>query len=115
MTHIQKARLLGFNASLQQRGVFLKVLPGGQTFKGLVHPITPENPEYTLGNYEREASQIHALRSDVKGIEIGVGTVIEEYDSDGVLAATHRVTKVSDHSRNIATVFSCESSGEELV
>jgi hypothetical protein len=104
VTPAQKARLLGFNASLIQRGVSLALQDSDSSFTALVQPVVPESGEFSLSNDTREAAKIHILRSAP-----GIGTVmVGSVFSDSVYL--YRVTKIDDQPANIAVVFFCEVS-----
>ena len=103
MTPAQKARLVGFTASLKLRGVSLTLRGTRYSFTALVEQTAPEHGEFSLSNETRTGSRVHIPR-DSEGVDqILVGSVLA---NEG---AAHRVTTVEDHPTNIAMMFVCES------
>jgi hypothetical protein len=103
LTPVQKARLVGFKASLAQRGILLSLQGTELSFNALVQPFVPDGGEFSVSNETRNASKIHVLR-DSPGIEqIAVGSVLADS------ATACRVTHIEDTPVNIALVFHCET------
>jgi hypothetical protein len=106
VTASQQLRLLGFNASLAQRGVVLEL--GELTFNALVEKVEPDRSEFSLSNETRDFSKVHILRSSPGVSEIEVGSALRDTASQVV----HRVTCVENHPSSIALVFHCETAPE---
>jgi hypothetical protein len=107
MTPQQEARLLGFNASLQQRGVLLKVRPAEtQVFYGLLEPVSASGGDRFAA--EREATRIHVLRTIINAFNLKPGMVLNQYDGARAVAG-HRIVAIEDNRANIAVVLTCET------
>lgn len=106
MTPAQQMRVLGFNASLSQRGVSLTF--ADVTFNALVEKVEPDRSEFSLSNETRDFSKVHILRTALKVTEVEVGSVLRDAEAKII----HRVTRIEDHPTNIALIFHCETTAE---
>ena len=106
MTPAQALRLEGFNASLTERGVSLRIHPAGATFTALVQPIVPDGGEFQVGEgVERESSKVHVLRT---ALPVGWKVGASLFDADA--NRYHRIERIEDHPANVAVVAVCETS-----
>jgi len=107
VTPAQQARTSGFNASLSQRGVFVKLLPAGELIKVLVQIVVPESDKYAPTTEVRNASKIHILRTTLADNQItpSVGDSFQSQDAK----TEYRVTEVKDNPADIAVVYTCET------
>lgn len=106
MTPAQQARIEGFNASLSQRGVSLRIHPAGAVFVGLVEPVSPDGDKYEFAdNSGVKISRVHALRGTAGLSGVAIGSSLVEVDS----GQFHRVQQVDDHPSNVAVVITCQT------
>lgn len=106
MTLAQQARIEGFNASLSQRGVSLRIHPSGTVFQALVEPVSPEGDKYEFAdNAGVKISRIHALRGTAGMTGVAIGTSFVEVES----GQFHRVQQVDDHPSSVCVVITCQT------
>lgn len=103
MTPAQTARTEGFLASLAERGITFE-LPDGQTVCALVEPMKPDQGEFMPGRPTASAARLHALRSHLLELSIGIGSVLRDEGQ-----WTYRVTEVEDLPVSVAVVLVCEA------
>lgn len=108
MTPAQRARGVGFLASLSVRGVALTVQPAGPPIRFLVERIDPDQGEFSVARETAAGTRLHALRSDLANASLNVGSVLR----DDAVGVTYRVTTLEDNPANIAVVLTCENSPE---
>ena len=117
MTPAQKSRLIGFNASIKNRGVVLSLASNGAKLAQpaplccLLEPKSENHRrKYETVTDELVTDLVHAKRSEVQSLESNLGKLIQpgaiftRTDS----TATYRVHKRVDESSNVAAImFHC--------
>lgn len=112
MTPTQKALTTGFNASLKQRGVFVRLEPVGDSsprWNALVQPIPPNTEQYPLSDEVRNYSIIYVLRTTVGTTEVEPGDTFLSDDGK----TRFRVAKVEDNPQQVKLLFHCETTPVE--
>lgn len=104
---VQQLREIGFKASLTHRGVALKLLSNGQTYTGLIQPLTPTSGEFTLDPPLAMSAALHFLRSDAPAAFAAVQ--IGDVFVDEAAKTGYRVKRIEDQPVNIAIVFHTET------
>ncbi|HVU07853.1 MAG TPA: hypothetical protein VHG89_04840 [Verrucomicrobiae bacterium] len=105
MTPAQKARLVGFNAALSQRGVSVTVQTGAENFLtlALVEVVTEKTREQ-LQLADDQVSHVLHIRRDVFG-NVDRKNVVEIERADS--AQTYRVQHFRDDAQRPAILFFC--------
>lgn len=102
MTIAQTARLEGFRASVEVRGVLLSI--GGETFDALVDPLRSEEGEFRVATREREASRIMVARDDLPDAVV-IDSVLLTEDEEHA----HRVKEIHDHPTDVLVELIAET------
>lgn len=104
MTPAQRNRLIGFNASLSQRGIFVAVQTSTENFqvKALIEPVTEKTREHLQILDDQVSHIVHIKRDDMQADEKRV-TEIARADSD----QTYRVQHFRDDAQRPDILFFC--------
>ena len=107
MSPSQRNRLIGFNASLQQRGVSITVLAGATSFAAmaLIEPVTEKVREQLQIADDLVSHIVHIKRDDIVAQNIDRKTVTEIDRDDS--AQTYRVQHFRDDAQRPAILFFC--------
>lgn len=107
MTPVQKARLVGFNASLTQRGVAVTVQAGTKNFpaQALVEVVTEKTREQLQLADDQVSHVLHVRRDDLLAQNVDRKNVIEIGRADS--AQTYRVQHFRDDAQRPAILFFC--------
>lgn len=101
MTPAQQDRLLGFHASLTQRGVVLTTADDS-SFSALVEPVEPQTDDFELGPAQRHSSRVHLLRDEFVAQEIAVNDILTFGER------RLRVLAINDNPVSITVILTCE-------
>ena len=101
MTASQIARIAGFNASLNTRGVSVSLEGASLKLVALVEDRGVEFDGFEVGQIDTQPTKIHVLNTDLGTAAINHGDILKEDES----GRRHRVLR--RESYDIKTVFVC--------
>jgi hypothetical protein len=110
VTPTQQARVQGFNASLEMRGVLVSLEgdPNNTQFNALLQRIPPPPDKYPLSSELRTADKISILNSDLEAADVLIEPGSTFLSADGT--TRYRVSSVDNNPLDIKTTFTCETS-----
>lgn len=112
MTASQRLRTIGFNASLQTRGVLLTLVRDNEiSVNGLVDDEEPQGGEFIVSNETRKGKRLAILKEHLAVADEGEELTLDVGDTFVSGAGVYyRITEVEPASGDIKAVFKVEVS-----
>jgi len=105
MTPAQQLRARGFDVHLAQRGVTLRLLPGGSEFRAVVSRASEAGGQYRLNPEDSAGDTVHIRRNHAGLDQIHVRSSLRD-DENGV---TYQVRDIANSPADIAVRFEVET------